>query len=288
MSTYELDALLEHNGDVFSKTIEAESTEDAINKLVSDISFCKFAEDTELQDVSFCCNGDWINTRFNKPETSNQRRYKTKKKYSIGYAIATQPRLDKTYTVCIRLHVNGKTSYCPTPYHITKTQWGNKDFSHTRAELREEILAFLNKEIEDVKQRLNVIPQEELYAMDAPTLYQNAFHRNPSKKGRAKKEREDSDLKNIPYTLQIKESTKQYINKVAKKCGYTTATQFLNEAIFATMTGVAKADDLDPASIKAEYMRYMRNPERYIKILKGEIEEPIKPNRKRYKYGLGF
>ena len=148
---YEIDAILIASGEPFTTIIEADNIDDAIDILVNDIEFCKFAKDNTLSDIDYYCNGVAITTKFNKPDTNNPYKGKSKKKYSVGYALATQMRADRTYTVCVRLHVNGKTSYCPTPYHVTKAQWSsNKDFSGARAELRDEILTFLNKEIEAV------------------------------------------------------------------------------------------------------------------------------------------
>lgn len=269
------------DGEVFTQEISATKIEVARKKIFKHPDFIKNVGSIPAEDIEIDCKEVFIPRSQKYPG-------KEKKKYNVGYTLSTHMNVGRTHTVCVRVNVNGQTVYCPTHYSITKAQWGNKDFSGTRAELRDEILDFLNKEIDAVKVRLDDIPEEELSAMDRTELYETAFQRSKSSRGGAKKTKKDSDLKTITTAIPMRESVKSYIRKVANKCGYSSLSTFLNEAIFATMTGVAKADDLNPASIKAEYMRYMRNPERYIKILKGEIEEPIKPNRKRYKYGLGF
>lgn len=212
---------------------------------------------------------------------------RTKNKYNLSFALSQNVRKDRTHTLVIRVCVNrGYVDY-PTPYTLTKSQYRDKTLAGTRKELRDEILSYLETEMQIVRDRLDKYSVEELHSLDSQDLYRAAFAKEP-RRGNSKHKKSEMDMRNIKTSIYWSASSKKYIQSVATKNGYNSVSEFLNEAIFAVMTGAVKAPELNPMRLKAQYTQYLRNPEKYVKILKGEIEKPETPNKKRYKYDLGF
>lgn len=213
-------------------------------------------------------------------------RGRTKNKYNIGYALSTHVRADRTRTLVIRVTCNKTFVDYPTLYNITKAQFKDKTFGGTRQELRDEIIAYLDKEMQTIKERLDAYSQDELHSMSSQELYRTAFAQEP--RISRTKPKEDIDLRNITTSIYWDEPTKKYVQHVAQKCGYKFVSEFLNEAFFAVLVGAVHAPDFNQMQLKARYMQYLKNPAKFVDILKGKIEKPKKPNKKRYKYDLGF
>ena len=113
---------------------------------------------------------------------------RTKNKYNIGFALSTYMRADRTYPVVIRVHSDKRYVDCPTPYALTKGQYRNKTLAGTRKELRDEILAYIENEIQAINERLDKYSMEDLQAMDSQDLYRAAFAKDP-RKGNSKQKK---------------------------------------------------------------------------------------------------
>lgn len=214
---------------------------------------------------------------------------RTRNKYNISYALRSVMRKDKTYTLLIRVLCNCTVVDYPTKYTLTKAQFSNKTFEHTRKELRDEIIEYLKGEFAIIKERLDAVSTEELHSMDANQLYRTAFAKEPRNNGRIPTAQKGE--RTFTTSFGLSESTSKYIKDTAWKFGYKSVSEFLGVLFYAVMAGAVKTPDINQAKLKVEYSKYCRNTEEYVKILKGEIEKPKKEdgrNKKRYKYNFGF